>query len=192
MSAATPLPEDVDDLRRRAAGGTRFRYAFFWRHHRQPDGSLGAGCFSQWWPAPFVVDGVRYATAEHYMMAGKARLFGDDTIAAQVLVAPSPGAAQALGRRVRGFDQEVWDAHRFDLVVAGNMAKFGQHPELRDYLLGTRDRVLVEASPIDRIWGIGLAATDPRAADPTRWRGLNLLGFALMRVRRQLMAAAPA
>ncbi|MEE6257168.1 NADAR family protein [Plantactinospora sonchi] len=186
MSTAAALPTDVEELRRLVADGTPIRYVFFWGHQPGRDGGVGAGCLSQWWPSPFTVDGVRYATAEHYMMAGKARLFGDEPIARQVLTAPTPGAAKALGQRVRGFEQAVWDAHRFDLVVAGNLAKFGQHPELRAYLLGTRERVLVEASPIDRIWGIGLAADDPRAGDPARWRGLNLLGFALMRARAQL------
>jgi ribA/ribD-fused uncharacterized protein len=77
---------------------------------------------------------------------------------------------------------------RFEVVVAGNMAKFGQHAGLRQFLLGTGDRVLVEASPRDTIWGIGLAAGDERAAGPDRWRGLNLLGFALMEVRQRLHA----
>ena len=191
-TVASSLPENLDELRRRVAEGARFRYLLFWGHRPRADGSVHAACLSQWWPAPFTVDGVRYATAEHYMMAGKARLFGDDAIVEQVLAAPSPRAAKALGRRVRGFDQTVWEAHRFDLVVAGNVAKFGQHPDLRDYLLDTRDRVLVEASPVDRIWGIGLAAGDPAASDPARWRGLNLLGFALMRARSRPAAAAPA
>jgi ribA/ribD-fused uncharacterized protein len=122
------------------------------------------------------------------MMAGKARLFGDESSAERVLSTPDPAAVQALGRRVRDFDQAVWEAHRFDLVVAGNVAKFGQDPDLRNYLVGTGDRVLVEASPIDRIWGIGLAGTDPQAQDPAGWRGLNLLGFALMRARARLAA----
>ncbi|WP_326562306.1 NADAR family protein [Micromonospora sp. NBC_01796] len=186
MSETVSPPRDVDELLLLARRGVRLRFLFFWGHQPQRDGGPGAGCLSQWWPSPFVVEGVRYATAEHYMMAGKARLFGDESIAEQVLVAPSPGAAKALGRRVRGFDQAVWEAHRFDLVVAGSVAKFGQDPDLRDYLLGTGSRVLVEASPVDRIWGIGLAGTDPAAEDPARWRGLNLLGFALMQARAQL------
>jgi ribA/ribD-fused uncharacterized protein len=97
--------------------------------------------------------------------------------------------SRALGRQVRDFDQVVWDAHCFDLVVAGNVAKFSQHPDLGQYLSRTGNRVLVEASPVDRVWGIGLSATDPRAHDPARWRGRNLLGFALMRARAQLATA---
>ncbi|MEO3744367.1 NADAR family protein [Plantactinospora sp. B5E13] len=190
MSALSTPPGTVEELRALLADGAPVRYVFFWGHRPGRGGVVGAGCLSQWWPSSFTVDGVRYATAEHYMMAGKARLFGDEPIARQVLVAPSPGAAKALGQRVRGFDQSVWNAQRFDLVVAGNLAKFGQHPELRDYLVATGERVLVEASPLDQVWGIGLAADDPRAGDPAHWRGLNLLGFALMRVR-SILAAAP-
>jgi hypothetical protein len=122
------------------------------------------------------------------MMAAKARLSGDDEAAGKILAAPHPGAAKALGRQVRGFDEQHWAEHRFDVVVAGNMAKFGQHRQLRDYLAGTGSRVLVEASPRDRVWGIGLAADDERAGTPERWLGLNLLGFALMEVRQQLGA----
>lgn len=183
-------PLTIDELRVLYASGDRVKYLFFWGHRAQRDGSLGPGCLSQWWPAPFVLDGVRYASAEHYMMAGKARLFGDDSTAAKILAAPEPAAAKALGRQIRSFDENTWKAHRFDLVVAANTAKFGQHPDLRAYLLATSSRVLVEASPVDRIWGIGLRADDPRAGDPARWRGLNLLGFALMRARTQLAAAA--
>jgi ribA/ribD-fused uncharacterized protein len=94
--------------------------------------------------------------------------------------------AKALGWQVRGFDEQRWARHRLDVVVAGNMAKFGQHPQLRDFLVGTGSRVLVEASPLDRVWGIGLVDDDERAAMPERWPGLNLLGFALMEVRSQL------
>ncbi|NYI06690.1 NADAR family protein [Allostreptomyces psammosilenae] len=183
---ATTFPHDVDELIRRQQAGERIRYLFFWGHQPAPDGSVGRGCLSQWWPSPFTVDGVTYATAEHWMMAGKARLFGDDAALAEVLSATHPSQAKAAGRRVRGFDDETWAAHRMELVTAGNVAKFASDPELTRYLLSTGDRVLVEASPRDHIWGIGLAATDPAAEDPTRWRGTNLLGFALMAARAVL------
>ena len=93
---------------------------------------------------------------------------------------------RAAGRQVSGFDQQLWEQRRFDIVVDGSVAKFGQHEPLRDYLLGAGERVLVEASPTDRVWGIGLAASDERVADPGAWPGLNLLGFALMRARQTL------
>ncbi|TDT95317.1 hypothetical protein EDD99_7142 [Streptomyces sp. 846.5] len=158
----------------------------FWGHQAQKDGSVGAGALSQWWPSVFEVDGVAYASAEHWMMAGKARLFGDEESVPGILAARTPAEAKKRGRLVRGFDDAAWTAARFELVVDGNVAKFGQDPALREYLLGTRGRVLVEASPVDRVWGIGLAADDERAGNPARWRGLNLLGFALMEARERL------
>lgn len=183
-------PRTVEELRRETAAGKRLKYVQFWGHSPRRDGSLGASCFSQWWPAPFTVDGVGYATAEHWMMAGKARLFEDPEAERRAIAAGHPKQAKDAGRKVRGFDEETWRRHRFDLVVEGSVHKFGQHPALRKYLLGTHSRVLVEASPLDRIWGIGLAADDDRAADPARWRGLNLLGFALMEARQRLREAA--
>ncbi|MFC7548741.1 NADAR family protein [Plantactinospora sp. GCM10030261] len=173
----------VADLVTVQARGDRIRFLFFWGHQPERDGSIGAGCLSQWWPSSFTVGGLAFATAEHYMMWRKATLFGDDAMAERILAAPHPHAAKALGARVTGFDQQTWDEHRFDIVVAGNLAKFGQHAELRAFLLSTARRVLVEASPVDRIWGIGLAADDLAASDPARWKGPNLLGFALMQVR---------
>ncbi|MGW1741430.1 NADAR family protein [Nocardia sp. NPDC001965] len=176
----------VGELLAVVADGDPVKYLPFWGHRPRPDGTIGAGCLSQWWPAEFTVDGSVFPTAEHYMMWRKANLFDDTGIAAQVLAADSPGAAKALGRRIAGFDDALWEMHRFGIVVAGSIAKFGQHAELRRFLVNTGDRVLVEASPMDRIWGIGLAADDPRAADPAQWRGSNLLGFALMEARAVL------
>jgi ribA/ribD-fused uncharacterized protein len=159
------------------------QWLMFWGHRAHPDAPVHSACLSQWFYAPFDSDGIRYRTAEHYMMAGKARLFGDRAAEQRILNAEHPGQAKALGRSVRGFSEDHWSAHRVDLVIAANLAKFEQHPHLRAYLLSTGTSVLVEASPYDRIWGIGLRASDPRAHDPVRWPGLNLLGFALMQVR---------
>jgi ribA/ribD-fused uncharacterized protein len=150
---------------------------------------MGASCLSQWWPSPFTVDGVAYATAEHWMMASKARLFGDTGAEREVLQASSPALAKKVGRLVRGFDDATWARERFSIVVEGSVHKFSAHEELRAFLLATGDRVLVEASPVDRVWGIGIAADDERAADPERWRGPNLLGFALMAARERLAAS---
>lgn len=168
--------------------GMEAGFVFFWSHESdgaEPTG-VGRECLSQWYPAPFVVEGVRYATAEHYMMAAKARLFGDLETAAAIVDARHPAAAKKHGRAVRGFDEARWTEERYGIVVAGNRAKFRQHEALRAYLVGTGDRVLVEASPTDRIWGIGLAADHPDAVVPARWPGLNLLGAALMQVRGEL------
>jgi len=179
----------VAELRAAVAAGGRMTYLAFWGHRPRYPGEVGPSCLSQWFPAPFEVDGVTYATAEHWMMAGKARLFGDRAAEAKILAAAHPGEAKDLGRGVARFADDVWERHRFELVVAGSAAKFGQHPELLGYLLGTAGRVLVEASPLDRVWGIGLAAGDRRTGDPAQWRGLNLLGFALMTARDRLSSA---
>ncbi|MDN3238768.1 NADAR family protein [Glycomyces tritici] len=189
MSAALVLPRSVDEAVALTSAGQSFEYVHFWGHSPNADGSAGRGCLSQWWPASFSEDEHRFASAEHYMMAHKAWLFDDDAGARKILAAGHPGEAQSLGRKVRGFDQRTWEAERFGIVVRANLAKFGQHDDLRAYLLGTGDRVLVEASPRDRIWGIGLGETDPLAASPHTWKGLNLLGFALMQTRAQLAAS---
>ncbi|MFI5984862.1 NADAR family protein [Streptomyces sp. NPDC051555] len=180
--------ERIDELIEQVNRGERVKYLPFWGHTPRHDGTLGPSCLSQWWPAPFTVGEVRYATAEHWMMAEKARLFEDAEAERAALTATSPAAAKKAGRLVRGFDADTWERERFGIVVAGSAAKFASSPELRGYLLGTGKRVLVEASPVDRIWGIGLAPDDPGALDPARWRGLNLLGFALMAAREQLAA----
>lgn len=181
----TPL-HDLNALRQAIRQGLRPKYLFFWGHQPLKDGSIGASCLSQWFTAPFTIEGLRYPTAEHFMMTEKARLFNDPVVCNQILEAPHPGAAKKLGRHVKGFDDTTWKAHRFDIVVRANYAKFGQNEALRAYLLGTKNRIIVEASPVDRIWGIGLARDDQRSQNPEQWRGLNLLGFALMRVRQEL------
>ncbi|MEV4461590.1 NADAR family protein [Microbispora sp. NPDC049633] len=184
------LPRSVDEAVAAERDGRALRYLYFWGHRPARDGGVGPGCLSQWWPVTFTEDGHTFASAEHYMMAHKAWLFGDDRAAGQILAAGHPGEAKKLGRAVRGFDELVWDARRFDIVVRGSIAKFGQNPELSRYLLATGGRVLVEASPYDRIWGIGLTAGDERAASPSTWQGLNLLGFALMAARDALGAGS--
>jgi ribA/ribD-fused uncharacterized protein len=120
------------------------------------------------------------------MMAEKARIFGDAAKQKEILASASPGKAKSLGRQVSGYVEETWARERFDVVVRGNFAKFEQHERLRHFLLGTRDKILVEASPSDRVWGIGLAASDPKATHPEQWNGQNLLGFALMEARARL------
>jgi ribA/ribD-fused uncharacterized protein len=186
MTSRPEPPSTWEQLCRRCAQGEAFTFEFFWGHTPRADGAPSRACLSQWFEAPFELDGMRYATAEHWMMAEKARLFGDDAMRARILAAKTPGAAKALGREVTGFDGAQWDAARFDIVVRGNLARFSSHPDLAGWLLRTGDKVLVEASPQDAIWGIGLAADDPAARDPIRWRGPNLLGFAIMEVRTLL------
>lgn len=120
------------------------------------------------------------------MMAAKARLFGDEQMATRILEAGSPKQAKQLGREVKGFDGAIWDREKRDVVADGSFQKFRQNKDLGEFLLATRDHVLVEASPVDRVWGIGLAADNEKAANPLLWRGENLLGFALMQARDRL------
>ena len=120
------------------------------------------------------------------MMYHKAKLFGDNQACERVLGASNPGEAKAIGREVIGFNQELWNEKRFEIVVNANLAKFSQNKELSQFLLSTGNRVLVEASPVDKIWGIGLSQDNPASGNPNTWKGMNLLGFALMEVRDQL------
>lgn len=179
---AMQLPFTRDSLIRQVADGFRPEYLMFWGHSAKT-GRIGKECLSQWYPARFAIDGTEYASAEHYMMAEKARLFEDSEALGRIICARTPAEAKGLGRSVRGYSDEVWAHERFEIVVRANAAKFSQNPELSRLLEGTGDRVLVEASPHDRVWGVGLAQADPRAQEPTEWLGLNLLGFALMTAR---------
>ncbi|SDH42538.1 hypothetical protein SAMN05421505_115118 [Sinosporangium album] len=182
------LPRTLDEAIAAEEAGHPLRYLYFWGHQPARNGEINQSCLSQWWPVEFTDNGHAFASAEHYMMTHKAWLFDDEETAERVLTARHPGEAKALGREVRDFDEAVWAAHRRTIVVRGNIAKFGQHPALKEYLFGTRHRVLVEASPKDRVWGIGLTASDPRAASPSTWLGTNLLGFALMEARGHLLS----
>ena len=175
---------DRPTLIKRIEEAEAFTFLFFYGH--AVHSPVTKTCFSQWYPAPFTVEGVLYPTAEHWMMAGKARLFDDEEALQRILVAPDPKSAKAIGREVRGFDDARWKANARRLVTEGNVHKFSQNEELRDFLLSTGDDVLVEAAPRDQIWGIGLGADNPKARDPKQWRGQNLLGFALMDVREKL------
>lgn len=166
--------------------GESLQYLYFWSHIPTGAATFGPWVLSQWWPHTFVVDSVTYPTAEHFMMAEKARLFGDVARCDEIVAAPTPSDAKAAGRRVAGFDEQVWVEHRSTIVERASIAKFGSDPHLREFLLGTGTDVLVEASPHDPIWGIGMSETNPDAARPSRWQGLNLLGFALMRARAAL------
>ncbi|QDV69021.1 Swarming motility protein YbiA [Rosistilla carotiformis] len=177
---------DLETLRQRCSTGEQFDYLYFWGHQSSKDGKITKSCLSQWYESSFTVDGTVYQTAEHWMMAAKARLFGDEESLLQILESSDPKTAKALGRKVKNFDSSLWDENARRLVTEGNVAKFSQNSHLQEFLLGTGDAVLVEASPYDRIWGIGLKADDDRAKNPVTWQGQNLLGFALMDVREEL------
>jgi len=176
----------LDEIMNRVQRGEYIQAVYFLSHIERPGGALTPACFSQWYPAEFELDGQHYVHAEQYMMAEKARLFDDQATLDAILQTSSPGKAQALGRSVQGFDEDQWREARFNIVVHGNIAKFSQNAALKTFLLNTGDKLLVETSPINCIWGIGLSAKDERAANPLRWRGLNLLGLALMQTRAAL------
>ena len=142
--------------------------------------------FSQWTRSPFTKDLVEYNCAEQFMMASKARLFGDDTALSAILASNDPREQKRLGRRVRHFDHELWQSHCKNIVLQGTLAKFSQNNEMHFALLQTGDRRLAEASPHDNLWGIGLSACDPRASSPDSWCGTNLLGQALENARELL------
>ena len=162
------------------------KFLFFWGHQTNKDGSISKTCFSQWWLSSFEVEGLTYKTAEHWMMAKKAALFNDSAILEKIIASNSPAEAKKLGREVKNYNETLWLAARFEIVKEGNYHKFIQNPELKTFLLNTKDRVLVEASPVDAIWGIGMTGDHKDVLNPEKWKGLNLLGFALMEVRDEL------
>lgn len=158
------------------------RFLFFWGAESP---------LSQWHPAPSGYGALTLPTAEHWMMAGKAWVFGDEEMFARITQTPSPASAKALGRKVRGFDVDVWRERSKDVVYLGNERKFSE-PSLRAFLLSTEDATLVEASPLDRIWGIGLGAANPSASRRAHWRGENRLGHILTKLRADLRAGVAA
>jgi len=162
------------------------KYTFFWN-----------GPASQWYPSVFEIDGVSYNCAEQWMMVRKARLFEDAAAEQAIMESNSPRDQKAIGRKIKGFSQEVWEAEGennrplcWNEVYRGNLAKFQQNADLLEWLKGTAGTLLVEASPYDKIWGIGLGEDDPRCQDPEQWQGLNWLGEVVTAVREELMAAA--
>ena len=163
--------------------GEALKFLFFWGHSNKQNSETGPACFSQWFELPFIVDNVMYKTAEHWMMANKALLFEDIDTYEKIIKANTPGEAKDLGRRVIGFDDQIWNVNRMKIVISGNIHKFNQNTNYLTFLINTNSRILVEASPIDTIWGIGLAKDAEHIDNPYFWRGENLLGFALMAVR---------
>ncbi len=165
--------------------GHKVKYIYFWGHTQKTDCITNA-CFSQWYEIAFKDDSITYSTAEHYMMAQKALLFDDLDCYNKIIQTPNPGAAKAFGRQVKNFTESIWLENRWDIVVKANLLKFSQNPKLKEFLLNTSNRILVEASPVDKIWGVGLAKDNPKIENPNLWKGLNLLGFTLMEVRELL------
>jgi ribA/ribD-fused uncharacterized protein len=183
---AMMTPYSTTQLITQIDAGYAPEYLHFWGHRKGKAAHADKSCLSQWYPAHFILNGVTYRTAEQYMMASKARLFNDEVALEKILICTTPAIAKKLGREVKGYVDSVWLAQRSQIVVAGNLAKFSHDAVLAAFLLSTKDCVIVEASPVDKIWGIGMAADHADSRSPARWKGLNLLGFALMEVRDKL------
>ncbi|HAA6519134.1 TPA: NADAR family protein [Listeria monocytogenes] len=176
----------LEKIQHKYRKGEKLKYTFFWGHQPAEDGKISKSCFSQWWICSFKVDGVEYNCAEQFMMAEKAKLFNDMEMREKILAAKHPKQAKDFGRLIRGFQEDIWLKNRFNIVMRANQAKFSQNEELKKFLMQTKKRILVEASPVDKIWGIGMAADNKNVENPLYWKGLNLLGFALMAVRDEL------
>ncbi|EAK9793213.1 NADAR family protein [Listeria monocytogenes] len=176
----------LEKIQHKYRKGEKLKYIFFWGHQPAEDGKISKSCFSQWWICSLKVDGVEYNCAEQFMMAEKAKLFNDMEMREKILAAKHPKQAKDFGRLIRGFQEDIWLKNRFNIVMRANQAKFSQNEELKKFLMQTKKRILVEASPVDKIWGIGMAADNKNVENPLYWKGLNLLGFALMAVRDEL------
>lgn len=159
---------------------------YFWGHHSKENERTGKECFSQWYLGDFYVDAVKYNCMEQYMMSSKALLFGDEEINEKIMAAKNQKDIKSLGRKIKGFDEKIWNEFKRPIVLTGNYYKFSQLANFRNALLATGDSILVEASPYDQIWGIGMSAKEAKESKVEDWRGENLLGFALMEVRDEL------
>lgn len=151
------------------------------------------GYLSNWADTPFIdtTSGIPYNCSEQFMMHKKALLFNDHEIALKIMKAKSPGEQKALGRQVRNFNKEIWDAHARQIVYEGCYYKFTQNRDAYDYLMETSGYYLVEASPYDTVWGVGLGGYDEAIQDPKNWKGTNWLGQVLTQLRQDLIDEVP-
>ena len=154
-------------------------YVFFWQ-----TGSP----FSNWHPAKYTLNGIEFNCSEQGVMWGKATLFGDEKVASDVLKCSvsQQGQMKSLGRAVKGFNEHIWKNNRINIYTAHCRAKFTQNPYLKTALMATGTKILVEASPSDAIWGIGLSEKNAKTILPSAWPGLNLLGKILTSLRNEL------
>lgn len=144
------------------------------------------GFLSNWFYSKFTVNEVTFSCVEQYIMYMKAILFNDYSIAEQILITNEPARHKFLGRRVKNFQEDIWVSNRYNILLEGCKAKFEQNLDLKEKLILTRPKILAEASPYDTIYGIGLRSNDSRSKDKQQWNGLNLLGNALMDIRKDL------
>jgi len=158
----------------------------FWERETKTHIYFLNGIFCQWKLTKIVDKDISYNCAEQYMMYQKAKLFGDIISCNKIMCEQLPIFQKALGREVSGYDDDTWNQNKFDIVVEGNLLKFTQNEELKKILLSTKDKMIVEASYVDPVWGIGLHYNDDKILDEDNWRGENLLGKAIMTVKNYL------
>ena len=158
------------------------KYIFFW-DNKEKEGEVTKKCLSQWYDCQFESDGKKYYTSEQYMMAQKALLFKDQETFEKIMNSKIPKEIKELGRQVKNFSSEIWNKKKFEIVTNGNIAKFSQNEKLKSFLLNTKNKILVEASPYDTIWGIGMSEDDKDILDENKWKGQNLMGKAIMKAR---------
>lgn len=161
-------------------------FCFFWGHTPAKDGLITENCLSQWWKCDFMEDHILFCCSEQYMMYHKALLFADYEYAQKIIVSSDPKEIKEFGRLIRGFDEKRWDENKQNIVLQGNLLKFSQNSELKQFLLETENKILVEASPYDCIWGIGMRKGSEGICEPGSWKGQNLLGFAIMDARDRI------
>ena len=212
VASSSPRSEDIVAPKSTTSGSDNLNdYYFFYSSDplkaKANNGDVSAALLSNWSIAPFVIGGIRFNSTEQWLMYSKAKLFGDHEMTAQILATgaeysvanykgPSPttkaqnaimATVKKLGRQVKNFDEGAWNGQRKRIMLEGLTAKFTQHAASQHALLATGTRIIAEAAPRDRIWGIGMNAESARRlADSTKWRGQNLLGNALMAVRHTL------
>lgn len=153
------------------------KYLFFWRYNEIP---------SNWYPTNFILRNIKFTCSEQCFIYYKAKLFKDDEIAKQILETTNPRIQRELGRKVKNFNNQEWEKHREKAMFYANKEKFLQNDNLKKWLLDTNNLILVEASSVDKIWGVGLDEKNSLILDEKNWTGLNLLGKILMDVRNYI------
>ncbi|WIH82259.1 NADAR family protein [Brachyspira pilosicoli] len=175
----------LEKLRKDFNSGKKIDFLFFYGHTNDKK-EVTKSSLSQWYIKDFKENDLLFNCMEKYMMYNKALLFDDKDIADEILNNNQPKAIKELGRKVKNFNDELWDKMKYKIVFTGNYYKFSQNADLRNFLLSTKNKVLVEASPYDKVWGIKMKYDDENIENPFFWKGENLLGFALMEARDEI------
>ena len=175
----------LEKLRKDFNAGKKIDFLFFYGHTNDKK-EVTKSSLSQWYIKDFKENDLLFNCMEKYMMYNKALLFDDKDIANEILNNNQPKAIKELGRKVKNFNDELWDKMKYKIVFTGNYYKFSQNTDLRNFLLSTKNKVLVEASPYDKVWGIKMKYDDENIENPFCWKGKNLLGFALMEARDEI------